>query len=379
MSRPPSQPFASDLSGECLQLFEQVHDRHARHHLRGFMGYICHIHLQTFAANNGHLSAYLKELEGRKVKRITQIGRDVATNWNKMGDACPHWPSNRLTVADSPRPRSLPFEAFPRSFETDVRAYLHWEPSKVELFDERSRQSFAQATRADRARKIRLIATIAVDCGVPATSFRSLADLIEVSTAKTVLEHVWHQHDQKPNGHAANLARALISIANHLQADRRWIEQLKAAHRKMRPDKSGMADSNRRKLRALTDEANLRRLVQLPQAIVASLNNEKPTIRDALLLQSALGVAILFSAPMREKNLVGLHDGQLDRGSFIVIPRNEVKNDRTLHYDLPARVRNILTIYRELYRPLLAKGKMLGGSSWHATENRSSRRNLERS
>jgi site-specific recombinase XerD len=354
MGRPPSQPFASDLTGEAFDLFEQVQGRHDRHHLRGFLGYLCHRGIHPSAANDSHLQAYLKELERLKVDRVTQVGRDVAITWNRMGGVCRSWPTIRLVVVDSLGPRSLPFSAFPASFEKEVHAYLEREPLKEDLFDEVAYRSFAPATRIDRAHKIRQLATVAVGAGVAPSSIRGLRDLLEV--AKITLSEVWHQHDRKPNGHAANLARTLLSIAKYLGIDRSRTEELKRAHKTMRPKKSGMTERNLSRLRALTDKATLRRLVQLPNVVLASMDKHRPTIRDALLLQSALGVAIQFSAPMRAKNLAGLHNGQID-DKHIVIPREQVKNDRTLHYRLPVRVTTILDTYQQCYLPLLQHGK----------------------
>jgi len=360
MGRPPSQPFARHLKGEWLELFERVSGRHDRHHLRGFMGYLSHLEIAPPAAAARHLEAYKAELRQRHVPRISQIGRDVAKTWNAMAKTCRAWPPNRLTLVDSLGFRSLPFTAFPRSFEMDVRAYLDRKPSKHDLFAKAGRKSFALATRSDRASKIRLMATIAVDCGVSATSFRSIKDLIEIDTAERLLEEIWRKHDYKPNGHAANLVRVLISIATHVKAKTSWIEKLRAAEKNMRPKESGMTERNRERLRLLTQDGNLRRLVRLPQVVLDSLNKNKPTVTDANRLQSALGMAILFCCPMREKNVVNLHDGQLDRDRYIVISGDEVKNQRTLHFKLPSRVEAMLGLYRRRYLPLLAKGNGAG-------------------
>lgn len=64
---------------------------------------------------------------------------------------------------------------------------------------------------------------------------------------------------------------------------------------------------------------------------------------------------------MRAKNLANLNDRHIDRVSdrdcYVVIPGQEVKNDRPLHYKLSASVTAVLDVYRARYRPLLAKDK----------------------
>ena len=354
MGRPVTQPFASAIRGEYLLMINQIASSHDRCHLRGFFGYACHKGIEVAALTDQHLHAYCEESEVRqRIKRYTQFRRDIANAWNRAL-AIHGWPARRLTLEQPLKPRSLPFEAFPPSFEVEARAYLDHEPLGVGLFDATGHGGFAPATRIDRARKIRLLASIAVHCGLPVGSLCGLSDLL--NAAKLVLEYVWQAHGYKPNGHAANLARTLLAIANHLHAAPTLIEQLKSAHNKMRPKTSGMAEQNYKKLRVFTDEASLRRLLQLPHAILSSLNITKPTISDALHLQSALAIAILLTAPMREKNLAHLSTSHIDRGSYIVIPKDEVKNDQTLHYPLPQRLRDMLKLYLDFYHPLLARG-----------------------
>ena len=362
MGRPPSQPFASYLGRESEDLLRQVHDRHDRHRLRGFMGYLDLKGIVPRDAADTDLDGYIGELGRLNVKRLTQLRRDVALTWNRTSASNPNWPRSRLTVKDSLGKRSLPYEAFPPSLKNDAEAYLHQQPAKDELFDESGHDGFAAATRADRGYKIRQLATIAVQCGVPASSLKSLSNLVDETTAMKILKHLWISNGRKPNGHAANLARVLISIAKkYVGASTVVIEKLAPAHKKMRPKKSGMTERNRAKLRPLTSECNLKRLLKLPQQVLASLDIEHPTVAGANKLQSVLGVAILQCAPMREKNLANLHDHHLDRISadecYVVIPSHEVKNDRPLHYKLSASVTVVLDIYWQRYRPLLLKDK----------------------
>jgi len=149
MGRPPSQPFASDLKGAWLELFGHVQNRHDRHHLRGFMGHLCHVDVGPAAAANDHLDAYMAEAEvRRRVKRITQFRRDIATSWNRMVDAIGGWPRNRLTVVDSLGPRSLSLDELPLSFGAEVREYLDSQPAIDDLFSESTHKGFADATKS---------------------------------------------------------------------------------------------------------------------------------------------------------------------------------------------------------------------------------------
>src|SRR5258708_7635712 len=97
VGRPPSQPFASYLSGESEALFRQVPDRHDQHRLRGLMGHLSHRNIRPCDAFDAELDAYIDELSRLKVKRLAQVRRDVAITWNRMSVTNPNWPRNRLT------------------------------------------------------------------------------------------------------------------------------------------------------------------------------------------------------------------------------------------------------------------------------------------
>jgi integrase len=121
-----------------------------------------------------------------------------------------------------------------------------------------------------------------------------------------------------------------------------------------------MTDHNKKKLRhIIDDEPALQRLVQLPQTVLASLDLARPTLTDALALQSCLAIQIELHAPMRAKNLAALDFAQhfdvvSPNACHIDIKPLEVKNDQSLHYVLGPSFIRLLTVYRDVYWPLLA-------------------------
>jgi integrase len=362
MGRPPSQPFASSLGGEHFAQFQQIPGRHDRHHLRGLMGYACHHDIKLAAVTDVHLDAYMAEPEVyRRIERTTQFRRDVAKSWNRMVDALPGWPRNRLTVVDNLGPRSLPLDAFPPSFAAEVREYLEAQPAIDDLFSESTHEAFADATKADRARKVRQLATLALELGTPAASLIGLQDLIREELVTAIVKHLWQASKRQRSSKTANLVRVLQSIAKHLKAPASLREALKAAQKKMRPKKTGMTQKNRERLRRAIDGNNLVKLLQLPKKVVTSVDLKRPSVTDAILVESALAVAIPQSAPMRVKNLAGLQKRHFDRVNetdcYIYIPGEEVKNGAPLHYKLPASVIFILDIYLKHYLPLLIRDK----------------------
>src|ERR1700722_194494 len=121
-----------------------------------------------------------------------------------------------------------------------------------------------------------------------------------------------------------------------------------------------MTDRNRANLRPLMDGDTLRKLINLPYKTVDELGHEYPTVSDAVVVQSALAVALLLAAPVREKNLASIdlkkHVQRVsDDAGYLIFPAHEVKNARDLEYPLSPRTLRLLDLYVKTYRPLLLK------------------------
>jgi integrase len=255
----------------------------------------------------------------------------------------------------------MAMEEFPKSFAEDCEAFLH-RSEGLGLFDERGLPKLSKATIVDRRNKLRQLATRLVACGRAEASIKKLSDLVEPGRVGLILEGLWKEMGCGRNAHAANLARLLVVIAQHwAYRPAEEIRRIKTAESKLRPPKQGMTDRNRAKLRVLMDPARLRALVNLPWATLKEINPNRPTVSDAVIVQSAVAIAILLVAPMREKNLASLdnerhiHRMNQDVG-YVVIPAHEVKNERDLEYPLPPRTLGLLDLYQKTYRPLLLKG-----------------------
>ena len=93
---------------------------------------------------------------------------------------------------------------------------------------------------------------------------------------------------------------------------------------------------------------------------IKTINKSRPTVLDAVRVQSALAVAILLNAPMRIRNLSSLefirHVDRVDTNSIhLVFKDEETKNDQDLDYPLGKTAIEILDLYDQVYRPLLLK------------------------
>ena len=122
-----------------------------------------------------------------------------------------------------------------------------------------------------------------------------------------------------------------------------------------------MTPRNRARLRQFDDPENVRRLIDLPQAIVRALPREgAPSYAQAIRVQSALAISILTTAPMRMKNLaslrLGRHVVQTRPGGVrhIVIPAEEVKNRTPLAFEVSDALGAVMDVYLARCRPLLS-------------------------
>jgi site-specific recombinase XerD len=350
------------LSPAFATLLGKVEDRYDRSFLRRLFSFASSHGLAPADIDAALLAAFADAIAAG-IKRPKQVVRNAVKVWNRMAETIEDWPATPLPLTDSHGWRALPLGDFAKSFGDDCEAFLHQSEGKG-LFDARGLPKLSPATITDRRNKLRQFATRLVEAGRPAASIKKLADLVEPEAVRLILEGLWKEADEAPNAHAANLARLLALIAEHWAyrpADEVMI--IKRAAARLRPRKEGMTEGNRAKLRPFTDEANLKRLVNLPRAAVAALDRDRPTVTDAVVVQSALAVAILLTAPIREKNLVALdlvtHIDRVNKDQgFLVIPAHEVKNARGIELPLSASALKLLDLYVEVYRPLLLKGAL---------------------
>lgn len=355
-----ASPLHNPLNAAFDDLFRKVENRYDRSALRRLFSFGSRRGVNPADVDGALLAAFADAVAAADIKRPKQVVRDVARAWNRMATTIEGWPHNELPLTDSLGWRALPMKEFPQSFADDCEAYLHYSEGQG-LFDPRGLRKLSPATVADRRNKLRQLATRLVEAGRSASSIKTLADLVELEAAVVILEGIWKEAGETANAHAANLARLMAIIAEHwadLPAEE--IRKIKSAASKLRPPKVGMTERNRAKLRALADEENLKRLVSLPAAAVAMLDRNRPTVTDAVVVQSAFAIAIQLTAPIREKNLAALDlERHIHRASkkegFLVIPASEVKNRREIELPLSAHALKLLDLYVEIYWPLLLK------------------------
>jgi site-specific recombinase XerD len=344
-------------------LIDKVEDRYDRSFLRRLLSFACCRGVDPDDVDDALVKDFGQAVLEAGIDRPKQVVRDAVRTWNRMVETIEGWPQKQLSLTDSRGWRAMPMAAFTKSFQEDSEAFLN-RSEGLGLFDERGLQKLSDATKIDRRNKLRQLATRLVGQGRSPSTIKRVADLVEPDAAKLILEALWEEHGRAPNAHASNLARLMAIIAQHWAfRPAEEIKRIKAAEAKLRPPKQGMTDRNRAKLRALMEPDTLRKLVNLPYRAVDDLDHDHTTASDAVIVQSALAVALLLVAPVREKNLASIDITQHiqrvgDDVGYLVFHAHEVKNARDLEYPLSARALRLLDLYIKTYRPLLLKGEL---------------------
>jgi integrase len=352
------------LAPSWTALLARVADRYERARLSRFFSFTSANGVEPEQVNDQIVADFAENLKRNSLlERQTQIVRDLCLAWNRCADTIPGWPEARLKVPDRRRTYALPASAYPASFGADVEAYLA-HLAGGDLFDAMSRDPASPATLRDVRLRLFQMAAALVRSGRKPETIRSLADLVAPEAVKTALKFIYSRNGKrKKTGQLHNFALQAIKIAKWwVEAPPDQIKALQAIRREVDPKETGMTARNRARLRQFDDPENLRRLLDLPDAIVGALPRSAPPSYDqAIRVQSALAIAILQVAPMRMKNLASLRLGdhvvQTRPGGMrqLVIPADEVKNKSPLAFEVSDALGEVLDAYLARCRPLLAE------------------------
>lgn len=349
---------------EWQNLYTMLHDQKLKNGLSGFMTFCSSQNIHPGEVNDKTTTAYFDYLSNETFrKQPKRIHRDICRLWNEAQLTLSNWPDITLTVPDyRATSNNTPWTDFPASFRSDVEKYLIWKSGKS-LLSEHSPAKACRPKTLDLLQKhIHGLSSAAVQQGFDINGFRTLADLINIDTAKLALENYLERYDHKPTQYIQDLAKTLHRISCewiNLPNDRRRV--LRDFVRRLNPNEHGLTDKNRATLRQFDSSANVKKLLALPSTLVkeARKHKSKP-VKAALLMQSAVAIEILLMAPMRASNLAALTlDNSMCRPQgksgdiILVINAADMKNSVPMEYPLPKHSAELLDIYIDKYRPAL--------------------------
>ena len=352
------------LSPEWKPLLDAVEDRHRRHRLSRLARNMSERGVKPADVDDELVDRYREELISKSlVTRPKQSGRETVLAWNLMRRTPVGQHLRELTVPISRPSYARSPEAFPPSFSDDLESYL----AQLEgdsLFGERSAPPASPDTISARRKWILALASALVEAGRDPQSICSLADLVQPEAAKAALKVVWNRLGRRRTGYLHNLALLLVNLGRHwVKLPSEELEGLRKLRRSIDPGKSGgMTDSNRRKLVQFADPANVQGLFRLPGHLMEeAVRRDRGGVREAVVAQTAVAIAIELKASLRIRTLVALDVEQhIVRShsrprevAHLMIPPGLVKNRQPLYFELPAGLLQLIDTYCVQFRPRL--------------------------
>jgi integrase len=302
--------------------------------------------------------------EGSIAKDPDKVIKITAQTWNGIA-ARNDLSLTKLTVQRTGRYRTIPLTSFPASFQAEVDAWIE-RLSHADLFDD---DGPAKALRPTSLRNIRAelrqFATALVHAGRPIDEITSLATLVELNAFKSGLRHFIDRNGGKPPPGLEGMASKLLAIARHsLRMPSHELDKLRTIKARLKVERPGMTDKNRTRLGQFEENANIMRLLRLPQAIMAEARKaEAPSSRVGLRVMHAVAIEILLAVPMRSGNLAALdierHFHWRRQGKArilaIAIPGSEVKNGQPIEADMQPDTTRLISAYLKTYRTLVSE------------------------
>ena len=313
---------------------------------------------------NDHVAARLLEalIEESLVLNPRERWKGILRAWNILADLLPSRSLPKLSIPDDSRTYTISLKEFPESFQSEVEAAIkRWSGSDL-LDEDAPEKPLAPATLKKRRIQLRELASGLVLSGWDIGNVNSIAVLVEVEAAKTILRFYLERADGQKTSRVHGLAVILKTLARHIVGvEEDHYQQLASLCDRLDPKHSGMTEKNRGRLRPFDDPRNVGLILNLPKKTTDHARlNDSGTEKDALRVQWAVAVEILLMAPMRRKNLAGLHiyrhilrTRSSDGAVHLVIPGVEVKNGEPLDYCLPQETTELLDIYLRDFRPRL--------------------------
>jgi len=350
------------LSASWADLLRHLNDISLRTRLSRLARWCSQKGIEPAAVDDSLVADFRRDLDGALVENPRTIERSTRTAWNRASSRCPTWPKLRLTVPPYATWYSLPWSALPPSLKRDVDACLDRLSGK-DLLADLDIRPLKPSSLNGLEYDLRQLASAVVLRGHDPARLRSLADLVDLETAKEGLRFFLERSGNKPTARIHDLAYSLRTVAKYwVMVKPGHLEELTAICRRLSPGRHGMTEKNRALLRQFDSERNVASLITLPQRILAEVRRKKTqTAAEAVFVQIALAVELLIMVPIRIGNLVALnldrhfiHTGS--RGGPMVrlsIPAREVKNATNIEAELPRPTVALLDVYLKTYRPLL--------------------------
>ena len=312
------------------------------------------------------LEAYRNHLSHRELTRSPQVThRELCIAWNRVVDAVPQWPQQRVQVPNYRQTYSLRWEDFPQSLREEVDRYLAYLRND-DLFDG-CPHPFRPASLKARRDTLRTWLSAIVINGRDVKTLTSLTDAVQLDAFKRALRFFIGRGAGDNLELAKRHADAIIALAQHwLKVDEKHVAAMKEMRDRLKRDDESPAigEKSRERLKQFHDPQQVQALLILPRRLIARMPKDRaPTPSEALRFQIAVAIEITIRTLFRLNNLsaieIGRHLTWAGKGKrrtmHLSIPADEVKNGVELHRVIAPESAEMIEEYIERYRPVLLK------------------------
>ena len=314
------------------------------------------------------------------LSKVRNRRRTILGTWNWAVDNLPGWPRQKLRSSHGRVAYTLPFSAYPASFQADVDRFARRiggsEADAIfgdDIFVADGSMASLPAHRPVRATTlrsrlflIRMAVGALVLSGRPAETIASLQNLVQpAENARTIIRFFYDYSGGKRGSNAGNVAEVLRQIALfHCRLAPDEAAQIKRWARNVRqPAQASMTPKNLARLRLLTVPQTQAMLLHLPQHLMRMAAQAAHPTRAATLALRAVAIELLLVCPMRISNLrllrldENLHRRDPDhrRVTHLHLAAWETKNAVELDWPLPRATADLLGLYLRRYRPAAAQ------------------------
>ena len=292
-----------------------------------------------------------------------KVAREAVLTWNKLRCIVSGWPDIALYRSPARIPWTFPLERFPQSFQQDVDAWFD-RMAMTDLFDDDAPVRASRlATIKHRRFQVRMMAWAIVRQGMPINRINSLADLVDIENFRSGIQYMLDREGGAVKEALFTLATGIKSIArHHVKISETDLERIKRLCSRFDQQADRYRKKNKDRLAQFDDRRNMAALLSLPDRLMEKSGSPGPKPRSAALwAQSAAALEILLMCAPRIGNVANLDldhhlrwivEGKAER-LMISIPGDEVKNGKSLLFELAGPSAAVIRSYIEIARPQL--------------------------
>ncbi|MBK8686882.1 MAG: tyrosine-type recombinase/integrase [Betaproteobacteria bacterium] len=353
------------LAPEWQALYDQLPDKRSRNGLSRFIHYASRLGVTPDHVDQQILDRFVGELEASgEVAHVAHRHRDTAVLWNRAVSTIPGWPQTMLAepTVDRTGKRLAPGRLHPE-LQSDVDRYLRWASGVDFMDDDAPAKGCKKSTLRLRREQLRIAASSLVATGMLVSEITSLRDLVDPVRVRALLTKMIEGSRAEVRAFVRGVAISLVALAKWCDVDPKDLAEIKRLSGKLGTQPRGLTEKNRALLNKFEDERILQSLLGLPAKLAAEARRTQSPARRVQRMQIALFLELLLGIPLRLQNLSQLEFGKhlLRPGGpgkpmQLVFNSDEVKNDQSMIFDVPATTQLFIDEYSKHFRPFLDTG-----------------------